>query len=551
MTQTQDQLQRWLPHFEPGQVVTAGALNQLAGTFEAAGRFNTRQFYGTGIVFGLSGELVGDTLSFGPGLALDEQGRLIVVAKDRHLDLTREISPEAFHPSVIEDDSYPPGFESAVPILSYFAGRSADRMGGGPRREASFRIDLVRGQVSTPVPDSYRLTPLAPLRHLRASKEFVTEFDQLKDGILEQMKPGDGEEFAGEGFAASARRRLGGLGLSKGMLVGRPTAVDLLSIAALNDMVYTLWQRDRAQRYLELRGFTAQHVWPDPIDGVEHGMPLGWLYRRGPGEAWNWDGRFRSGFALGLSRLELLGYAPRGIRQICVTRIASLLKAVRDLRPLQDQVGTGESPADSSPVAWTISPRGYESGTEAWMQALRLDRPQRIASLWPIDPLRGRRQGPQASVPSVRCPEVDPRRSPEISWTGSLSPSVLDPVNDPFTFSDYADAARVDPSGAGLVGLAELMGHSLGPVWTVLQRQRSHAGRGLVLDRRPVSILDDVACRDLEFVMVASFGERLTLVTDGAEAPRVIGFARRTSTTPARREPQAQRQSFLGWLFSR
>ncbi len=545
----------WAPRFEAGQVVRAQALNQLATLVEEMGQFHAQQFFGRGILYGLSARLApadGEWV-LSPGAALDAFGRLIHVAAEVRIpacDFGPEANePEAEHPHVREPM---PPVDGRTPVLFYRAEVTGGQGARSRRLKPSFDIRWVSGRVSVEVPEAYRLRPLPRLDDLRAAngKVYCEQFQSLKDGVCSSVSTEETEPFRGRSL-----RRLKALELSEQLRYGRPNGRDLLTIAAINDVVYTLWQRARAAEYLRLRGLEptmSQEALNHLPESVEHGVPLGWLYADGEGGR-RWDGRWRVGFALGLSRLEVVGYSPHALREIGAERVGALLKGLESLQPFLDPDRDKETVDRERPHAWVLDPRDYLGGTQAWLRHVRLDRPQRVATFWPLDPLRGSLVAPSADEPRLRGRSVPPSGSPNPS-TSRPSPSLIDPLNDPFTFSDYAEADQIDGKRSGLVGLAELIGFPLGRVWGALAAQVSPKGQRLQLSNRPVSIGSAEDCRGLEFVMLASFDEPLVMVTEEG-SDKVMGFAHAVTAEARERDetgaPPPPERSFLRWLLGR
>lgn len=523
----------WVPRFQPGATVTAASLNRVVEMFSAMGRFEAQHFHGHGILHGLRARIEGGHLRVEPGFAVTRRGERVQVKEALCLDLDLERPnriEEVVHPQVARLESRIEGY---TPLLCLCEHSLHDR------REVFPGLHVVRGRVRVDDSELFgRLRPLSPLEDLRAPVGFRDAYAILHERIL--------SEIDGDGIAhANVSNLLGGL--SDSMSEGIVDAADLLKVAAVNDLVYTLWQRERARCYLDAR----PALFDDGIGEVVNGVPLGWLYK--VGTTWHWDGRWRAGFALGLSRLQLLGYCPASVSHLCDERIRALLTG---LGKLQERAqAQRDATADTSrwPAVWHISPEGYDTGTEAWLRELRSDRPQRTAAFWALDPLRGSREGPAIAVPGVRD-EHDPRPRPKVRAAPIRhpAPSVIDPVNDPFTFCSYLDAARVDPTRAGALAVAGLIGFPAARVWGAIARCTGPNGIRMRLAPTPVSIHDELACRGLEFVMVASFAEVLTVVTDGGERGTVVGFARAVDQrTPREAEHDQERPSFLRWLFSR
>lgn len=535
----------WTPGFEPGQVVTADALNQLSTLFHELGRFRTQQFFGHGVIWGLRSRLVGRDWELAPGAALDPLGRLIVVAERVRIPVDAlPISENAERPDIRRHRQFS---ENYTPVLIYRSRRT--KLG---RHDVTAEIAMVPGRISADAPDAYRLRPLERMVDLRVADgaEFASRFEALQNDVFKEMQRDEDEAFG-----AHARSRIRALRLSESLQSGIPTSADLLTVGALNDTVHTLWQRARAQQYLKLRGFDSSEAWlrvDSGVEGVEYGVPLGWLFRD-PERAWRWDGRWRAGFAIGLSRLELLGYAPRSLRQLGARRVATLLDAVAELRPMLPADRPESRREEEQPVAQLLTPRDYAGGTGAWLPNLRLDRPSRVAELWPLDPLRCALDAPVPVEPSIRDPEHDPRAEEGVPRCIHPAPSPMDPMNDPFTFCDYAEPSAVDRGGDGVVTLAGLIGFPVGRAWGVLARTAAQAGTRIDVAPRPIQIEDARACGDHEFVMLASLGEPLAIVTSKQTPDLVLGFARplRASTTLRRHRAGRRDKSFLRWMFSR
>ncbi|QDU68929.1 hypothetical protein [Engelhardtia mirabilis] len=553
MSTTREQ-RPWLPRFEPGQVVTAAALNQMADASQDLARFQARQFHGQGILFGLTGRLIPQTREWelGAGAAIDPLGRLIRVDKPQRVPVCSGLldprEADAKHPHVADPGS---PTENLTPVLFYRSYDVTDPISGATRREDSFEVQMVRGRVVSRTPDASRCLPLESLADLRAGdgSRLRKQFDELKARIHAEMSREQSEPFRND-----TRRRLSALDLSDELSYGRPSARDVLTMAALNDIVYSLWQRARAQQYIELRGFDSDFQWPrnaSNCESVEVGVPLGWLYRDEL-RAWRWDGRWRAGFALGLSRLELLGYSPRFVREVAADRVHALLRGLQRLRPFLPR---DRDPAQSErerPMAWTLSPLQCDAGTRAWMRELRLDRPQRIASLWPLDPLRCSREAPRAAEPGPRGADSTAPMPGSGLDAARPAPSLIEPLNDPFTFCDCSEVERVDPKRQGLVALCELVGFTVAQVFGALAKQVGPGGARVKVASRPVSIADDEACEGLEFILLASFDEPLTIVTEH-DSTVVLGFARAVTARARSRasglQPEPQHVPFLRWLF--
>lgn len=540
--------ERWMPRFAPGQVVSAEALNRLVDAMTERSTFVSRHFQGHGVLFGLRAKTdprTGDWV-LEPGAAIDRAGRVVVVREEFRLPLCggngsarAESHPQVSVPDDIDVPNLTPVLFRRDRVLRKEAPLEPD---AAPlRTAATFGVALVPGRVRTDTSPVFEIRPMALPLGLRIADgaRFVREYEDRRAALDDVLQQHDGDD----GSVLSLPSRLV---LSERASLGQPTSADLLKVALLNDLVYTLWQWERAELYLALHLDRLENLWVADRPGEDHeeGIPLGWLFEDAEG-GWCFDGRWRAGFAIGLSRLEhVVGYAPRAMQEICNERFAALTRAAQELGPLE--------PADlpkrerATPAAITISPAAYSGGTGSWLAALRFDRPRKEAVFWPIDPLHGSELPPTAAHPVVRRAH-DPRVEGDHSPVRCPAPTLMDPVNDPFAFSGYLDAQRVDRWHVGVASLAGLMGFGLAEVRAVLGQLRSEEGQGLRISEA-VDFEDDDATEGLEVVLVASFREPLVIVTEtpkGGEAT-VLAFARRVA--PKRSDAEPVRRPRPGWL---
>ena len=285
------------PVFTGGMTLTKDDLNTLREFLDVQDSVLGR-LIGFGIACGLDGTVRSTTLTVSAGLAVDQDGRGLVVAADRTMPLAA--SEERF--SFVDPEE-----GGITPVLVFREQDQAAPECGtascdphAPLRLRSAEIVLVEGRLRTGAAEfaTDRLLQLTPMT--ATAKGVRGDFDGIRDAILERL---DAKSVT---LHTTARARLEGLEL-KGI-----AAVQVYRAAFLNQVLFATIE---LMRCLALRGAACLR------DEETPGVALGWAPKQG-----GWDCRYRHSFlpSDGLS-MALLGGRCGDPCSLIVDRIEAIL----------------------------------------------------------------------------------------------------------------------------------------------------------------------------------------------------------------------------------